>query len=33
MRKFIFNGMNIGYTAPNRGADVSYDNTGGGYNL
>ena len=27
MRKFIINGMNIGYTAPDRGIDVSYDNT------
>lgn len=30
MRKFIFNGMNIGYTAPNRSVDVSYDNTESG---
>ena len=27
MRKFIVNGMNIGYTAPDRSADVSYDNS------
>ena len=30
MRKFIFNGMNIGYTAPDRSADVSYDNSTSG---
>ena len=30
MRKFIINGMNIGYTAPDRGIDVSYDNTESG---
>ena len=30
MRKFIFNGMNIGYIAPDRAQDVSYDNSGGG---
>ena len=30
MRKFIINGMNIGYVAPNRSIDVSYDNTKSG---
>ena len=30
MRKFIFNGMNIGYTAPDRAQDVSYNNTESG---
>ena len=30
MRKFVINGMNIGYVAPNRGIDVSYDNTTSG---
>ena len=30
MRKFIIGGLNVGYAAPNKGADIDYDNTDSG---